>query len=130
MKVLLFALLVAHGVAHFVGFAVPWRLIASSDMPYKTTILAGRLDLGVSGIQAMGVLWLIVGLATMFAGAAWLLSWTNAALWTLAALIASVVLCLAEWPLTRIGLAVNVVALIALRFAAQRARNERPPTAR
>jgi hypothetical protein len=33
------------------------------------------------------------------------------------------VLCLAEWLLTRIGLAINAAVLIALPLAAQRARN-------
>jgi hypothetical protein len=124
MKALLFALLVAHGIAHFVGFAVPWRLLASPEMPYKTTILHGRLDVGAVGIRVVGVLWLVTGATMIAAGAAWLIAWSDPVVWTLGALGASLVLCVAEWPLTRIGLAVNVAVLIAMPYMAERRWHE------
>jgi hypothetical protein len=124
MKALLFALLVAHGVAHFVGFAVPWRLLASPEMPYKTTVLNGRIDLGGVGIRTVGALWLVVGATMIAAGAAWLLSWPAPMRWTIGSVLASLVLCVVEWPLTRIGLTVNVGLLIAMPLVAQRSWNQ------
>ncbi len=124
MKLFLFALLVAHGIAHLVGFVVPWRLLASADMPYKTTILAGRIDVGANGIRLVGVLWLLVGAMTMGAAIAWRLDWPDPMALTAAALLLSLPLCIVEWPLTKIGLAVDVVLLVALPVIAQDAWNQ------
>ena len=123
MKLFLFALLVAHGIAHLVGFVVPWRLLVSAEMPYKTTILAGRMDVGANGIRFVGVLWLLVGAMTIGAGIAWPLNWPDPIVLTAAALLLSLLLCIVEWPLTKIGLAVNVVLLVALPVIAQDAWN-------
>jgi len=106
--------LFAHGFAHIVGFVGPWRL--SEKIPYRTTILAGRVDLGKVGIRILGVLWL--ALALDFALVAWgaaahMLWWQNGALITASG---SLLLCLIDWPDTRIGALVNV-AIIAVLLA-------------
>ena len=44
MSLVVAVVLVAHGVAHLIGFVVPWRLMTLPEMPYKTTLFAGRLD--------------------------------------------------------------------------------------
>jgi hypothetical protein len=36
MRFALAALLIVHGVAHLVGFVVPWRLVASPEVPCRT----------------------------------------------------------------------------------------------
>jgi hypothetical protein len=90
------AILVAHGLAHLVGFVGAWRL--SPQVPYKTTILAGRMDLGSLGTKIVGLLWLL--LAIDFALVAWGAS-AGAAWWPLAAVataLTSLVLCLLAWP--------------------------------
>ena len=58
MHFALSALLVAHGVAHLVGFAVPWKLVSTAEVPYRTTILGGMIDIGDTGARALGVVWL------------------------------------------------------------------------
>ena len=58
---LLAAGLAAHGIAHTAGFAVAWRLTASSEIPYHTTLLNGRLDVGDGGGR------IATGLATQLA---------------------------------------------------------------
>lgn len=55
-----------HGFAHIVGFLISWELVNDKDTPYKTTILAGKLDIGDSGIRVLGILWLLTGLAFFF----------------------------------------------------------------
>jgi hypothetical protein len=52
-----------HGLAHIVGFLVSWKLVNDKDSPYKTTILFDKIDLGDKGIRAMGIIWLLTGLA-------------------------------------------------------------------
>lgn len=53
-EIALAGFLLLHGVAHLVGFAVPWRLVRSEEVPYKTTILSGTVDVGDVGIRILG----------------------------------------------------------------------------
>ena len=113
MRFVFAGLLIAHGIAHLVGFAVPWKLMSSAEVPYRTTILGGAIDVGGTGARALGVLWLITALAFVVLAGAVLLGW-NVRFWTFAALSLSIVLCVAGWPDARIGLAVNGVVLTVL----------------
>jgi hypothetical protein len=113
MRFALAFLMVLHGIAHLAGFAGSFHLTAAADLPYKTTVLGGRVDLG-GGIRVMGVLWL--ALATVFVvvaagtalNATW---WVNAAGVTAAT---SLVMTLLELPQARIGVLVNLAILAAL----------------
>jgi hypothetical protein len=121
VRVGLALLLLAHGIAHLVGFAVPWRLTTLPEMPYRTTVLGGALDLGPVGIRMYGVLWLALGVAFAVAAGGLLFS---APWWYRLTLIAaawSLVMCLAGWPDARIGVAVNLV-LLTLAIAGTHAR--------
>lgn len=101
-----------HGIAHLPGFFVPWRFLNSPEMPFRTTVLGGRLDLGETGIQAYGLLYLLLCLA--FSPLAWGV-FTRAWWWPpllLAVVAVSLVCCFADWPLTRWGVAANAVLLL------------------
>ncbi len=113
MRVALAAVLFAHGVAHLVGFVVPWKLVSTAEAPYRTTILGGVTDLGDAGARAVGVVWLVAALAFVLLAGAVLAGW-NVKLWVFAMLALSSVLCIVGWPEARIGLAVNAVLLAAL----------------
>lgn len=119
MRIVLALLLAAHGIAHFVGFAVQWKLMTSPDIPYRTTIFGGAIDIGDLGERVLGLLWLTAGSAFIAAAASWVAGARLAAPNTVAALVLSFVLCMADWPQTRIGMAVNVVIAAGL-FAAAR----------
>jgi hypothetical protein len=113
MRIALATLMAFHGIAHLVGFAGSWQLAASGGIPYKTTVLAGHVDLGNAGIRFVGLLWALVALAflTTAAGAVLGAEW-----WIKAAVgitLGSLALTLLELPEARIGLVVNV-ALIAM----------------
>ena len=110
MRQALSALLIAHGVAHLVGFVVPWRLMAAPEMPYGTTILAGTVDIGDSGVRAVGVVWLVAAVAFVLLGCA-LLAGVGVRTWLFAIVGVSLALCALGWPEARIGVAVNVVLL-------------------
>ena len=62
MRVALAALLIVHGVAHLVGFVVPWKLVSTVEMPYRTTILGGMADVGDVGARTLGVIWLMAAI--------------------------------------------------------------------
>jgi hypothetical protein len=121
MRIIVGLILLAHGFAHLVGFVVPWRLKAVPDAAYKTTLLAGKMDVGDAGIRAIGVLWLIA--AILFAGSGvglvTLQPWWRAV--TLAAAVFSLMLSVLGWPDSRIGVWVNLAVLgflvLAPRFA-------------
>jgi hypothetical protein len=109
--------MILHGIAHLAGFAGSWHL--GADLPYKTTVLAGRVDLGDTGIRLAGLLWLVAAIAFVVAGAGAALNydwWVKA---TLYVTLASLVLTLIELPAARLGLIVNVAILGALFIRAR-----------
>jgi hypothetical protein len=119
MRIAIAMLMLFHGVAHLPGFAVPWRLVSSPEMPYRTTVLAGHLYVGATGIRAVGVLWLLLALAFVAAAAS---AFASREWWVPLATgvaFASLALSLVALPGSRIGVAVNLVLLAAL-FAANR----------
>ncbi len=114
MRYALPALLAVHGMAHLVGFVVPWRLVTAPDMPFKTTLLAGRVDVGEAGIRAVGVFWLLMAVVMMATaiGVAVQARWASALV--LPVVTGSLVLCLLDLPATRIGLALNALLVVLL----------------
>jgi hypothetical protein len=58
-----------HGAAHLPGFVVSWRLAELAEMQYRTTLLAGALDVGDVGIRIVGVVWLVAAVGFWVAGA-------------------------------------------------------------
>ena len=115
MRYVLAALLLIHGFAHTVGFLVPWKLAKLEEMPYKTTLLGGRWDVGDAGIRGMGVLWLLVGLALFTLGGALALTGVLLGDQILAFSFVSSVLCILGWPDSKLGLVANAV-IVALYF--------------
>jgi hypothetical protein len=114
MRMLLAAILIGHGAAHVVGFAVPWKLVSSTEVPYRTTVLAGALNVGPVGVRLLGVLWLAVSIAFVSVAVGLLqhTSW-----WYREALVlvgVSLVLCVLHLPESRPGLVANAVVLALL----------------
>ena len=58
LRTLLAGVFLAHGIAHVVGFVVPWRIVTSAEVPYRTTVLG--TDVGPIAVRALGIAWLIV----------------------------------------------------------------------
>jgi hypothetical protein len=114
MHYALAALFVIHGVAHLVGFVVPWRIATLEETPYKTTILNGSVDVGDTGIRAIGVLWLITALAFLVCAVVVVM---QAEWWIWLAMGATLVsfdLTILGWPESRIGVLVNVLIVVLL----------------
>jgi hypothetical protein len=111
VRILVGLLFVVHGVSHGVGFVVPWKLATMAEEPYKTTLLAGAVDVGDLGVRVVGVLWLLAGLGYCLAAIgvfALLPWWRDLALWLT---VASLVLCILGLPGAKIGIAVDVAIL-------------------
>ena len=117
LRIALGVFLVAHGTAHLVGFAVPWKLVRSDNPPYRTTLLSGIVDVGPQGIKVIGLLWLLLAIGVVALGAAILVNRFSyvPALWIIGA---SFLLSIMGWPDARVGVAINAALLasfIALR---------------
>ena len=119
MRFVLAFLLVAHGVAHLVGVVASWQLATVAEVPYKTTLLSGRIDVGDTGIRVMAVLWLLGALAFLVAAFAVATETRWAMRFTLAAIGASLMLCVAGWPEARLGVAVNAGLALLLAIGAR-----------
>src|SRR5512140_923785 len=118
MRTKLLALfLAAHGIVHWIGFAVPWKLAESKDMPYATTVLWGNVDLGEVGIRIQALFWLPA--IALFVLAAYALirnrSWALRVLAVAAGY--SLVICLLNMPQAVAGLVINVVLLAGIAGA-------------
>ena len=121
MRFMLAAFLIGHGVAHIVGFVVPWKLMPTPEMPYRTTILGGMMDVGDAGIRAIGIVWLSIALAFVIVAGGMVAGWSmRMAVFALLAL--SSVFCVVGWPEARIGLIVNAALLVALLALPELAR--------
>lgn len=115
MRIGLGVLMILHGIAHVVGFAGSWGLAKS--VPFKTTVLGGRLDVGSVGIRALGLLWLGCAIAFAATGLAAVLRahwWHSAAL--LVAFV-SLLLCVIELPAAKIGAVLDIVIIVLLAAA-------------
>jgi hypothetical protein len=114
MRMLLAVLLVAHGVAHLPGFLVSWQLRSFPEMPYRTTIFGGAVDVGDSGVKATGLRWLVLSVLFVLAGAGTLMHATWWQPFVYAAVGLSTALCLVGWRDARLGLVANAVILLLL----------------
>jgi len=113
MRTLFALLLTVHGIAHLVGFVVPWHLVPTPDLSERTTVFGGALDIGEGGIKMFGVLWLVLAVGFIVSGGALMTGWWNS-IWVVRLAALSLVFCIVGWPDTRIGLVVNVAILAVL----------------
>ena len=113
MRSLFAVLLVAHGIAHLVGFVMPWGLMSSLDVNYRTTVLNGTVDLGETGARVFGILWLALAIAFVVIGAA-VFAGSRDGVWIVRFAALSLLFCVLAWPEARIGAIVNVAIIGAL----------------
>jgi hypothetical protein len=113
---LLVALFLAHGVAHLVGFLSSWKLGETGRSNYKTTILAGRVDLGAGGIRALGLWWVVFALGFIASAVLVLLGQPASFATALASASGSALLCALYWPDARIGFFLNVAIILVVVF--------------
>lgn len=114
MRIVFAALLLAHGVAHLPGFLVSWQLRTFPEMPYRTAILGGSVDVGDGGIKAIGVAWLVSSVLFVVAAGATLMrpTWWHTLVYIAVGL--STALCVVGWPDARLGLVANAVVVLIL----------------
>ena len=108
--------LILHGLIHLIGFLVPWGIMKIDSFKYTTTILAGKVDLGPTGIRIVGLLWVVGAIGFVIAGIGlWLVTpWWFTCL--VGVTLYSLMLCIMGWPDSQYGAYINLIILGVLLF--------------
>jgi hypothetical protein len=101
------AVLALHGLVHLMGTAAYLKLAQVQGLPYKTTLLSGRLELGANGIAFFSIVWALIAAGFVVTAIALIADWA----WWPAALIGVTLLSLSVTLLDS-SVAVNLVILI------------------
>ncbi|MFC1726411.1 ABC transporter permease [candidate division KSB1 bacterium] len=117
VRIIVSVILALHGLIHLLGFVVYLKIAEVKDLPYKTTIFAGRINLGESGIKVIGILWMLaaLGFVVSTVGVFGLTGWWQAV--TLYVTIFSLLVTVSGIPDSVFGAAVNVIILAYLILA-------------
>ncbi|HRW09865.1 MAG TPA: hypothetical protein P5121_32410 [Caldilineaceae bacterium] len=106
--------LLLHGLIHLMGTASYLKFATVEGLPYKTTVLGGRWDLGAGGIAAFGVLWGMAALGFVATALAFWFGWS----WWQPALVGvtlvSLVLTALDWDVAYAGVGINLAILLLL----------------
>jgi Family of unknown function (DUF6544) len=103
-----------HGLIHLLGFVAYWPLAKVVELPYKTSLLGGRLELGAGGMRLYSALWLLSALGFVIAAIALATKWPSWAPLMLGAVLLSIVVCIPDWGAAFRGVWIDVVLLLVL----------------
>jgi hypothetical protein len=100
-----------HGLIHLMGVATYWQLAEIKELPYKTSLLSGRWEVGEKGIRLFGLLWLIATIGTVIAayGMVTEQDWWQLALAGVTTL--SLVLTVLDYDVAYAGIGINLIIL-------------------
>ncbi|AGB39810.1 hypothetical protein [Natronococcus occultus] len=103
-----------HGVIHFLGIGVYFELIEMADLPYKTTLLGGAVDVGDVGIRIFAVLTAVAGVGFVASAVALVTDWRYWRELLLAVTAFSLVLTTFDWTVASAGVLANLAILAGL----------------
>jgi hypothetical protein len=105
---------ILHGLIHLMGFVAYWPLGNVPDLPYKTSLLNGRWEVGAAGMRLFSLLWLLAALGWVVAGVLLVFKQPSWAPLMLGATLLSLVICLLDWGAAFRGALVDLVFLAIL----------------
>jgi hypothetical protein len=103
--------LAIHGLIHLMGTTVYMKLGKVEGLPYKTTLLGGRWELGESGISVFGSLWVVPALGFVLAALALAMGWDWWKPLVVGMALVSLVLTVLDWSVAYAGAITNAVIL-------------------
>jgi hypothetical protein len=103
--------LVMHGLIHLMGTTVYLRLSEIKGLPYKTTVLDGRWDLGTNGIAIYGALWALAAAGFIVSAVAVIAGWNWWQPVLFGVTLFSLVLTALNWGVAYAGVIINIVIL-------------------
>ena len=108
-----------HGVIHLMGFFTYWPLAVTPDLVYKTTILAGQIELGSVGMRVYSILWLIPALGFLATSFAMFRNWHRWQPVLLVMAVISFIVTALDWSVAFRGTLIDVGILITFLVASQ-----------
>lgn len=119
-------IVVIHGLIHLMGFVAYWPLGEIAELPYKTTLLGNRWDVGAAGMRLFSVLWLAaaVGLVVASVGVMTGQTWWFYVMWP--AVLLSLLVCVLDWSNAFRGALLSLVMLVPLLLVAGLRMQPRP----
>lgn len=108
--------LALHGFVHLMGTTVYLRLGTIEALPYKTTLLGGRRDLGPMGIGMYGALWAVAVAGFVVAALAFGFGWGTWQGILLGVTLFSLLLTALDWQVALAGVALNLAILLLLEL--------------
>ena len=106
--------LLLHGIVHLMGTAAYLKLTEIEQLPYKTTVLGGRWDIGARGTAIYGALWTVAALGFITAAIAFFSGWSWLQPVLLGVTLLSLVLTALDWGVAYAGVIVNIAILVTL----------------
>ncbi|MCA0457599.1 MAG: ABC transporter permease [Chloroflexi bacterium] len=126
MKTLLWAIIAAllgiHGLIHLMGFFAYWPLLTLTDLPYKTALLGGALDLGAVGMRVYSVLWLAAALGFISTSLALVVGWKRWQPVLLVSVLISAAVTILDWSTAFRGTFIDLALLLILVYFSQNSR--------
>lgn len=103
-----------HGLIHGLGIVVYFELVQLADLPYKTTLLGGAVDVGAAGVRIFAVLTAVAGVGFVVSAVALVTGWRHWRRLVGAVTVFSLVLTALDWTVASMGVLANVAILAAL----------------
>jgi hypothetical protein len=116
------AVLAMHGLIHLLGTVAYLRLAEIDGFAFKTTLLAGRVDVGEPGIRIFGALWVLPAAGFLVAAAGLWFGWWWWLPTVVASTVASLLLTTADWNVAFAGAITDIAIVVLLVFAARAVR--------
>lgn len=111
------AIVITHGLVHLMGFVAYWPLAEVAGLPYKTSLLGGRWEIGEISMRYFSALWLAVaaGLLASTIGLALKQEWWLPMMGM--AILLSLVICILDWRYAWRGAILSLLILVPLLLA-------------
>jgi hypothetical protein len=105
------AILAIHGLIHLMGTTVYMKLGKIEELPYKTTLVGGRWELGESGIRVFGALWVVPAVGFVLGALALAMGWDWWRPLVVGMALVSLILTVLDWGVAYAGAITNAVIL-------------------
>jgi hypothetical protein len=114
IRIITAIVLILHGLIHLIGFVVNFKIAEIEDIKHKTSVLAGKIEIGETGVRILGLAWLLIALAFVISAVA--LFYAPTWWWTyiLVVTILSLIVTILGWPDAQFGAYLNIVILTLL----------------
>jgi len=114
MLIIATIVLFLHGLIHVMGTVAYMKLGVIQQLPYKTTVLGGRWDLGIGGIAVYGALWAVAAIGFMVVAVALWMGWSWSQPVLVGVTLLSLVLTALDWDVAFAGVILNIAILVLL----------------